>query len=187
MHRIKRHSRDLAVVLGVIALVAIPRGRPASATEPMGDLGVSLRLVEAVPGNRAAGPAMTGVARIEVLVEAFRPTREIQMSVVRPDGSSWSRNKGSFTTGELDWSDPSGAPVRLGSRGPSVPSRGAIRTTITVPLSGAGMHEIGVTVTGLSGGKPIATEGMVRVGMGVPENELDDDGKYANFPLKEVK
>ena len=107
------------------------------------------------------------------------------MSVARPNGSGLGRT-GSLANGELEWSDPSGAPVRLGSRGPSIPSRGAIRTRITVPLSGAGIHEVAVTVTGLSGGKPIATEGVARVALGVPRNEPDDDGKYANFPLKEV-
>jgi len=187
MHRSKRQGWVLTVILGLSAFAATIGVRPASATEPMGDLNVQLRVVEIVPGNRAAGPEMMGVARIEVFVEALRAASDIQLNVVRPDGAAWVGPKGSFTSGELDWSDPSGAPVRLGSRGPSVPSRGAIRTRIVVPLNGAGVHEIAVTVTGLSGGKPIVTEGMVRVALGVAGNGPVDDGEYAHFPLQEVK
>jgi len=107
--------------------------------------------------------------------------------VLRPDGSAWTVKTRPFTTRDLAWSDPGGEPLEPGADGPSIPARGAIRTTIAVPLEGAAIHEIVVAVTGLVGGDPIATEGVVRAVLGVSDNQPVDDGIHANFSLKEVK
>ena len=130
---------------------------------------------------------MTGVARIEVLVEAFRATKDIRLSVLRPNGTEWTVNGRRFTTGALAWSDPGGEPQESGANGPSVPAHGAMRTTIAVPLQGAAIHEIVVTATGFVDGEAIRTEGVVRVAIGVPDNQPVDDGIQANFSLQEVK
>ena len=151
------------------------------------DLGVQLRLLETVPGNGRGGPSMTGVARIEVLVEAFRATNDIQLSVLRPDGSTWNVKGHPFAVGRPLWSGPGGEPQEPGADGQTVPARGAIRTTIVVPLQGADIHEIMVVVTGLVGGEQIATEGVVRAVFGVQDNQPVDDGTQANFFLKEVE
>jgi hypothetical protein len=186
-NRIKHRSVGTTVVLAVFALAASAIAQPVYATEGMGDLGLQLRLVETVPGKGPAGPTMTGVARIEVLVEAFRATDGVALRVVRPDGSAWTVKTRPFTSADLAWSDPGGEPLEPDADGPSIPARGAIRTTIAVPLEGAAIHEIVVTVTGLVGGEPIATEGVVRAVFGVPDNQPVDDGIHANFSLKEVK
>lgn len=130
---------------------------------------------------------MNGIATIEVLVEAFRATSDIQLRIERPDGSAWTVKARPFAAGPLDWTDPGGEPLEPGSDGVSIPPRGGIRTTIAVPLEGAAIHEIVVAVTGLLGGDLIATEGMVRVPLGVSDNQPVDDGIQATFSLKEVK
>jgi hypothetical protein len=177
----------MAIAIATFVSAAATLARPASATEALGDLGVQLRLVEIVPGRGAAGPSMTGIAKIEVLVEAFRATNEIELRVLRPDGSAWTVKTRPYSTGPLAWSDPGGEPLEPGADGQSIPARGAIRTTVAVPLEGAAIHEIVVAVTGVVGGDPISTEGIVRAALGVPDNQPVDDGTYANFPLKEVK
>jgi hypothetical protein len=185
--RIKRAWPLIAATLAMLALVAVVPARPALATEAKDDLGLQLRLVETSSQKGHGGPSMTGVARIEVLVEAFRATKDIQLSVLRPNGSEWTVNGRRFTTGALAWSDPGGEPQESDANGPSVPAHGAMRTTIAVPLQGAAIHEIVVTATGLVDGEPIKTEGVVRVALGVPDNQPVDDGIYANFSLQEVK
>jgi len=169
------------------ALAAVTLVRPVSAAEALGDLGVQLRLIEMVPPNGPAGPSKIGVAKIEVLVDAFRATRDVQLRIVRPDGSTWKVNGRPIASARPDWIDLSGEPLEPGVDGPSVPARGAIRTTIVVPLEGAAIHEIVVAVTGLSGDDPIATSGVVRAAWGVPDNQPVDDGTYANFSVKGVE
>jgi hypothetical protein len=160
--------------------------QPAPASEGMGDLNLTLRLVETAHGQ-GRGPSMTGAARIEVSLEAFRETKDIQLSVLRPDGSIWTAKGRAFSTGTLEWTDQGGEPQEPGADGQTVPTRGIIRTTIVVPLQGADIHEIVVSVTGLVGGERIATEGVVRAALGVPDNQPVDDGIHANFSLKGVK
>ena len=180
-NRIRRAGLGTAAALAMLVLA-----QPAYATEGTGDLGLTLRLVEAAAG-KGRGPSMTGVARIEVSLEAFRATKDIQLSVLRPDGSTWTAKGRKFDTGPLGWTDPGGEPQEPGADGQSIPARGMIRTTIVVPLEGADIHEIVVSLTGLVDGNPIATEGVVRAVLGVPDDQPVDDGVHANFSLKEVK
>lgn len=185
--RTQRAWLGTAVALAMIALVAaVPAGR-AYASEAKGDLGLQLRLIETAHGKGHGGPSMTGIARIEVLVEAFRATNDIQLSVLRPDGSTWEVNSHPFALGRPTWTGPGGEPQEPGADGQSVAARGAIRTTIVVPLQGADIHEIVITATGVLDGQPIKTEGVVRAVLGVPDNQPVDDGTHANFSLKEVE
>jgi hypothetical protein len=181
IHRITRAGLGTAAALAMLALA-----RPVSATEGTGDLSLTLRLVETANGQ-GRGPSMTGAARIEVVLEAFRATTDVQLSVLRPDGSIWTAKGRKFATGPLAWTDPDGEPQEPGADGQTVPSRGIIRTTIVVPLEGADIHEIVVSVTGLANGERVATEGVVRAALGVPDNQPVDDGNRANFSLKGVK
>ena len=170
----------------MFALAALVPAGYMYATEAKGDLGLQLRLVDVSPQNGRGGPSMTGVARIEVFVEAFRATKDIQLSVLRPDGSTWKVKGHPFAVGRPIWSGPAGEPQEPGGDGQSVPARGGIRTTIVVPLQGADVHEIMVVVTGLMGGDQISTEGVVRAVLGVPDNQPIDDGVRANFSLQGV-
>jgi len=185
MKTLRTITTRLGTVVALAMLAVVVPATRALASEPKGDLGVQLRLLEAVQGN-GRGPSMTGVARIEVFVEAFRATNDIQLSVLRPDGSTWKVGGRPFGVGRPQWSDPGGEPLEPGDDGQSVPARGGIRTTIVVPLQGADIHEIMVVVRGLREGEEISTEGVVRVALGVPDNQPVDDGTQANFSLQGV-
>ena len=170
-----------------LALVALAIGRPVSAAEPLGDLGVSLRLVEKDQGKGPKGPSMTGVARIEVQVEAFRATKDVELRILRPDGSEWEVKGRPLAAGRPSWTGPGGEPQEPGADGQTIPARGAIRTTIVVPLEGTSIHEIVVAVTGLVGGDAISTSAILRVPLGLDDNQPVDDGTHANFSMKGVE
>jgi hypothetical protein len=185
--RITRAGFLTAVALATLAIFAVVPAGHIYANEAKGDLALQLRLVETSSQHGRVGPSMTAVARIEVFVEAFRATKDIRLSVLRPDGSTWKVKGRRFSTGTLDWTDPTGEPQEAGGGEPSIPAHGAIRTMIAVPLEGAAIHEIVVTATGLVEGQPVKTEGVVRAALGVPDNQPVDDGVHANFALQEVK
>ncbi len=184
--RIQRAWLGTAVALTMFALAAVVLAGIAHATEAKDDFALQLRLVETSAQQGRGGPSMTGIARIEVLVEAVRATRDIQLSVTRPDGSTWTFKGRRFATAALDWTDPSGEPLEPGAGGPVLRAHGGMRTIIAVPLEGADIHEIVVKATGLMEGEPIATEAVVRAPLGVPDNQPVDDGVHANFSLQGV-
>ena len=184
--RIKRAWLGTAVALTMLALAAVVLARPAIANEAKDDFALQLRLVETSAQKGRKGPSMTAIARIEVFVEAARATRDIQLSVTRPDGSTWTFKGRRFATGALDWNDPSGEPLEPDAGGPSLRAHGGMRTMIAVPLQGADVHEIVVKATGLMDGRPIATEAVVRAPLGVPDTQPVDDGVHANFSLQGV-
>ena len=176
-----------AAVLAALALAGITVGRRVSAAEALDDLGVQLRLIEMVPAKGPAGASKIGIAKVEVLVQAFRATSDVQLRILHADGSEWRVKGRPIESSRPAWTGPSGEPLEPRDEGQAVPARGAIRTTIVVPLDGAAIHEIVVAVTGLVGGDPIATEAIVRASWGVPDNEPLDDGAYANFSVTEAK
>jgi hypothetical protein len=173
----------------MLALVAaVPTGH-ACATEAKDEFGLQLRLVETLAQKGHGGPSMTGIARIEVFLEAVRATKDIQLSVTRPDGSVWTFKGRRFATGVLDWRGPGGDPLEPQEAGASAPvlrAHGGMRTVIAVPLEGADIHEIVVKATGLMEGQPMATEAVVRAPLGVSDNQPVDDGVRANFALTGV-
>jgi hypothetical protein len=176
-----------AVVVLALAALAPTLTRPVFANEPLNELSVELRLVETTPGKILTGASATGVARIEVLVESRQETNDLELAVLRPDGSVWTVKGRPFAIGRPDWSTAGGTRMEAGVHGVSVPARGGLHTTIAVPLEGAALHEIIVAVKGVSGGAPIASEAAVRAALGVPDHRPVDDGTYAHFPVKEVK
>jgi len=175
------------VVLAAAALVVSAGARESRASEAKGDLNLQLRLIETVPVRGSSGPSMTGLARIELLVDAFRQAREVQVAVERPDGTSWTFNGRPFNLRPDDWTDPGGEPLEPDGSGPVVPARGAIRTTIQVPLNGAMIHGIVVRVTALIGDETVTTEAYLTAALGVAPNLPVDDGTFATFSLQEVK
>jgi len=176
-----------AVVVLALAAFVPTLTRPAFANEPLNELGVELRLVETTPGKILTGSSATGVAKIEVLVEARHATSDLELRVLRPDGSAWTVDGRPFAISRPDWSTPTGARLEAGAHGVAVPARGALHATLLVPLEGATLHEIVVAVTGVSGGAPIASEGVVHAALGVSDHRPVDDGTYAHFPVLEVK
>jgi hypothetical protein len=189
MPRTRRGWLGSAVALATLALVAALSAGQANANEAKDDFALQLRLVETSAPKGHVGPSMTGIARIEVFLEAVRATRDIQISVTRPDGSTWAFKGRRFSTGVLDWRGPDGEPLEPqepGAGGLILRAHGGMRTLIAVPLEGADIHEIIVKATGLMGGEPISTEAVVRAPLGVPDNQPVDDGTRAAFSLQGV-
>ena len=177
----------LGVVLAAFAIALGATPQPAQALEAKADLNVQLRLVETIPAAAKTGSSANGVARIDVLVDAFRLTNGIRLAIEKPDGTAWTFRSRPVTANNLTWTGPGGEPLEPDAEGPSVPARGAIRTSIAVPLEGAAIHEIIVKVLGTVGGEPIGTEGAIRVTFGVPDPITIDEDGVANFTMKEVK
>jgi len=182
-----RQGWSVVVVVTALAGSAPTLTRPVFANEPSNELAVELRLVETTPEKTLSGSSATGVAKIEVLVESRETTNDLELRLLHPDGSAWTVKGRPYAAARPDWATPSGERLDAGVRSVSVPARGALRATLLVPLEGAALHEIVVAVNGVSGGVPVATEGIVRAALGVPENPVVDDGTYAHFPVKAVK
>jgi hypothetical protein len=172
--------------LAVAALLAIAPSPNARASEAKGDLNIELRLVETVPARTAARMVPTGVARIEVVVDALRQVRELRLSVERPDGLPWMFKGLPAQFQPNAWTAPVGEPEEPDANGVTVPPRGVIRTTIEVPLDGAAMHEIVVRARGFVGETPVMTEAIVRAPLGVAPNVPVDDGTHVNVAVQGV-
>jgi hypothetical protein len=173
-------------VVTALASSALTLTRPVLANEPLNEIGVELRLVGTTPGRIPTGASATGVATIEVLVEAREATSDVELRVLRPDGSAWTVKGRPYAAARPEWSTPAGMRLEPGVHGVSVPARGALHTTLLVPLEGAALHEIVVAVKGVAGGAPVASEAIVRAPLGVPDHRPVDDGTYAHFPVKAV-
>ena len=177
-------SRLWSILAAAILLAALaPR---AHANEAKADLNLELRLLETVPGRVATGAQATGVARIEVAVDALRPTREVTLRIEKPDGTPWTVQGRSFAVRPVGWTDAGGEPLEPAAGGPSIPGRGVIRTTIEVPLEGAALHEIVVRAQGVTDAGGLTTEAVVRAPLGVDPKLPVDDGAFVNFNLQGV-
>jgi hypothetical protein len=173
----------------MIALAAVVAATTAFANEAKEDFSLQLRLIETSAQKGHLGSSMTGMARIELFLEAIRATRDIQISVTRPDGSVWISKGRRFTIGPMDWRSPGGEPLEPqepGADAPILSARGGMKTMLAVPLEGADIHEIVVNATGLMEGESVATEAVVRAPLGVSDNQPVDDGERAHFSLQGV-
>ena len=177
-------------VYAVSALVVLMSGALAltvRANEARADLEVHLRLVEVAPGRVAHGPSATGVATIEVTVEARSATSDPAVRVLHPNGTTWAVKGRALALGRPAWIDPEGRAIDAGRDGQVLPARRPMRTTIEVPLEGSGLHEIGVAVTGVVDGQTLAAQSFVRAALGVADGRPVDDGTHANFPVKGIE
>lgn len=125
--------------------------------EPAGPLDLEARLLEVVP--RPSSPEMTAVARVELVLRAAVPARDIV----------------------LDLEKPAGGPGPLHTV-PSLARGEAARTILEIPVRGKALHEIVIRAMAAGATGPIATEVLVRVPLGVPVPEPVDDGTVAEFP-----
>ena len=173
-----------SILAAAVVLTAL--STRAYALEAKADLNLELRLLQTIPGRTATGAGATGVARIEVVLDALRPTRNVTLRIEKPDGTPWTVQGRAFAVRPVAWTDPGGEPLEPGVDGPSIPSRGVIRTTIEVPLEGAALHEIVVRALAVDPTGAIMTESVVRAPLGVDPNLPVDDGTYANFNLQGV-
>jgi hypothetical protein len=159
-----------------VALASL--GLQVRANESRANLNLELRLIEAAPAASTARSAPTGVARLEVTVDAFQDVHGLRLIVESPDGSLPEPGP---------WLSTDGRTLQPTSEGVDVPARGTIRTTLDVPLQGLSVHEIVVRAVGRNAQGPISTEAVVRAPLGSVPSEPVDDGVYANFTVQGVK
>jgi hypothetical protein len=157
------------------------------ANEARADLEVHLRLVAVAPGRVAHGPAATGIARIEVTVEARNATSDVRLRVLRADGTDWTVQGRPFALDRPMWIVPEGYPIDSGPDGQVLPARRPMRTTIEVPLEGSALHDVGVALTGVVDGRTLTAQSFVRAALGVSDGQPVDDGTFAHFPVKGIE
>jgi hypothetical protein len=157
----------LALLLLAIVWSAGVGSAPVSASEALGNLNLRVRLLD-VDHGRGQGPEMKGAARIEVVLTVATETQNIRLSVEKPDGSSWMIGGHAFTPEPVPWRNADGTepPVAAGGRR-TLAARGVLRSTFTIPLEGAAVHEIILRATGLMREGPVTTEAMVLAPLGV--------------------
>ena len=168
----------------VFLLAGLVTAGSSLATEPKGDLALEARVVETVMSRGALGLAPSGVARIEVALEAFRQADDVVLRLETPDGRPLT-----FRSRPIElvpaWRDARGVGLAPGARGIVVPARGKILTRLEVPLEGVAVHRIVVKATAVSGEQEAATESFVLVPLGDPKQVIKDDPEtgLANFTV----
>jgi len=176
------------VSLAAAGLFAAALFHPAaSAAEAKADLAVQVRVVDVEQSDARRSGTPVATAHLQILVEALPATRDVRLSIDRPDGTTWTFKGQPFAPGYTEWTDPGGEPLEPGAGGPAIPARGAILASIAVPLEGAAIHEILVKIQGLAGDAPLSASASIRIPVGVDAGLPVDDGEFANFSLKEVR
>lgn len=173
-----------AVLLAVACLGVASWASAAWASEALGDLDLYARVLQIVPA-RGAAAATSGVAKVELLLQAAYDTSGIDLRVTSPDGRTWRVKSGPFSLGRIPWTRPDGGePYESGDGSTTIASRGTLRAVIDVPLEGAAIHEMVFQVSGVGPSGPIRTTAVVRAPLGVPNRLPVDDGEIASFPME---
>lgn len=157
---------------------------PALATEALGDLDLQVRLLDVTPAKSIRSDDAGGVARIEVIVQAFVSARDLRIAILRPDGTPWLVESRPFHPGRPDWSRPGGEPLEPGTGPPSLGPRETARAILRVPLEKLGVQEIVIQVGADGPAGPLRTENAIRAAVGVVLPLGDDDGTNVTFPLE---
>lgn len=172
-------------LLGMVSAMAIPCASPALGSEPLGDLELRLTLVDLATTTDSDGGVAGGVARVEAILQAAAPAREVRLRVLRPDGAAWTADGRPFDPGPAAWTRMDGADALVAADGSvTIGAREAVRTVLEVPLEGAAVHEIVVEVAGRGARGLLRTESALRVVLGVPESHEEDDDGYVSFPVE---
>jgi hypothetical protein len=169
----------------VLPPLSLAPARPALASEALSDLEVQARLIDTSPSNSSHGAAMTGEARLEVVVQTRVPASDLSVRVLHPDGTPWTAASRPFDAGRPVWSRfGEGAAVELDAGAPSLGAREGARAVLRVPLERAGLHEIVVEVSANSPGGALRGESVVAAPLGVTRPQPVDDGTVVNFRLE---
>jgi len=159
--------------------------RPALANEALGDLEVQARLIDTAPSKSSHGAAMTGEARIEVVVQARVPASDLSVRVLRSDGTPWTAASRPFDAGRPAWSRVGvGAAAELDAGAPSLGASEAARAVLGVPLERAGVHEIVIEISANGPDGSLRGESVVVAPLGVARPGPEDDGTVVNFRLE---
>jgi len=165
--------------------LALAPARPALATEALGDLEVQARLIDTAPSRSSPGAAITGEARIEVVVQARVPVSDLSVRVLHPDGKPWTAASRPFDPGRPAWSRVgAGAAAGLDAGAPSLGASEAARAVLGVPLERAGVHEIVIEISANGPDGSLRGESVVVAPLGVARPGPEDDGTVVNFRLE---
>lgn len=169
-------------ILGVGLCVAALGMSAAHAAEAKANFELQARIAEV-----ASTKGGTGVATIEVFLEAFQEARSIALAVEGPDGREWALRGRVFVLDRPTWTAPGGEPLDPGVEGVSVPSKGMILTTIAVPFEIAGPREIVLRATGIADAETVVATAVVRVILAGDRQAIVEQDGLANFAIGEVK
>ncbi len=173
------------LLLGVVFAMTIPCASPALGSEPLGDLDLRLTLVGLETTTASDGSVAGGVARIEATLEAAAPAREARLRVLRPDGTAWLAGGRPFDPGPTAWTRADGGEALVAADGSvALGARETVRAVLEIPLEGAAVHEIVVEVAGRGARGSLRTENVLRVALGVPETDAEEDDEYVSFPVE---
>ncbi len=185
MRRLASAIRAALSAAAAIALLAtVPGATPVTASEPLGDLNLDLKVVDVTPGPASRSARTEGVATLDVVLSAYRGAEDIRLRVLKADGTVWTVRSKPFDPGAIPWRTPEGGEPREGGA-PSLAPGGTLVARVAVPLEGAAIHPIVVEVVAEVGGTTLRTENMVRVAFGVPMPlpVVGEDG-VAAFPME---
>jgi hypothetical protein len=166
-----------------LALLTIPAALQAG--EPLGPLSLRMEVKDVQADTRLAH-AGEGIALLDAALQSFVPAEELQVRVLRPDGSAWAEIGRTPRIWVLRPGPEGDEPLEAGpelSGALSMAAGEVLRLALEVPLLETAIHEIIVAVSGLGpGGEPLRTEAMVRAPLGVKAPGPKDDGEVAEFP-----
>src|SRR5512144_1937275 len=82
-------SSWLCIFAVVLPALAASLPCPSFASEALGDLDLRVRLLDVISQGSGRSGDMTGAARIEVIAQSAVQVSEVQLRVLRPDGTAW--------------------------------------------------------------------------------------------------
>lgn len=180
-------ARAFLAAVTIWWIATLPGTPPVSASESLGDLDLQIRLM-GVDQGKGTGRDMNGAAKIEAVLTVAKATERIRLTVERADGSPWMVGSHPFDPEPVKWRKlDGGEPYESADGTPSVGARGALRTTLVVPLKGADVHEIVLRATAVGPDGAVTTEAMLKAPLGVQADlPVEQDG-VATIKMKEGK
>jgi hypothetical protein len=169
-----------------LAAIFLALSSPASAGEVLGDLDLRLEVVEI----RTNYGQESGIAIIDVALEAFVPARDVRVELFRSDGTPSSPAVMPIDPGALSWTRAGEtSPVILGNV-LTLPARDRVVARFEVPFETAGVYEVVLKATGDSESGAVRTEAMALLPMGMDlarPVEVEGAAEFRAVPSREVQ
>lgn len=165
------------IAVAAAGLVAGAASVPAS--EPIHELGVRVGVESVRPGPSGTQGAPAATARLRVEIAATRTVSDVRARVVSASAT------GRVEAAGARWSGADGLPLAgIDSSRVALGDGAAWVAYVDVPVSGSGMHDLVVEVSGVTPRGSVTNEAFARVPLGVPLDVVVDDGEVASFPLE---